>query len=461
MSIDAEATIRRRDLRADARAPRAEESAPPAPVPPRPPRRRVPWRVRLRAWRTRARAFLEPRLEALRPAWTATRGVLASVGPLGWTVLAMALIGWVLAARFGWQEAAIAAATLLVLFAISCLFTIGRTNLDFDLAVDPRRVVVGESAAGRIGVRNVAGLRLLPLAIECRVGVSVARFTLPPLAGGATHEEVMVIPTSRRGVVPVGPVRTLRGDPFGIVRRELAWTEQLELFVHPRTVPLAPVGSGLLRDLEGYTTNDVSMSDLAFHTLREYAPGDDRRYIHWRSSAKATAAAGTGTFLVRQFLDTRRSHIAVVTDVDETSYAGEPEFELAVSAAASIALRTLADEMDLTIVCGEHAASEPPPYLALDTYARAAWSHWTLPAATGKLNSLAPDASVVVLVTGSRQTFEALQQSRAYLPPEVNTFVVQVSEGGPMTMRQALGLTLLTIGNLADLPRVLQGGQIQ
>lgn len=43
----------------------------------------------------------------------------------------------------------------------------------------------------------------------------------------------------------------------------------------------------------------------------------------------------------------------------------------------------------------------------------------------------------------------------------MNTFVVQVSEGGPMTMRQALGLTLLTIGNLADLPRVLQGGQIQ
>lgn len=187
----------------------------------------------------------------------------------------------------------------------------------------------------------------------------------------------------------MGPVRTLRGDPFGIVRRELAWTEQLELFVHPRTVPLAPVGSGLLRDLEGHTTNDVSMSDLAFHTLREYAPGDDRRYIHWRSSAKATAAAGTGTFLVRQFLDTRRSHIAVVTDVDETSYAG-PEFELAVSAAASIALRTLADEMDLTIVCGEHAASEPPPYLTLDTYARAAWSHWTLPAATGKLNSSPP-----------------------------------------------------------------------
>ena len=66
------------------------------------------------------------------------------------------------------------------------------------------------------------------------------------------------------------------------------------------------------------------MSDLAFHALRDYQPGDDRRYIHWRSSAKA------GRFLVRQFLDTRRSHVAVVVDSEAANYTDPDEFELAI-----------------------------------------------------------------------------------------------------------------------------------
>ena len=108
---------------------------------------------------------------------------------------------------------------------------------------------------------------------------------------------------------------TVHGDPLGLVRRTVAWTERTELFVHPLTVSLESLGAGLLRDLEGTVTPDLSMSDLAFHALREYQPGDDRRYIHWRSSAKHDR------LLVRQFLDTRRSHLAVVVDTSPEVYA--------------------------------------------------------------------------------------------------------------------------------------------
>ncbi len=464
MSLDPNATVRRRDLR----------TPPPRPAePPVRPRRLAAARGRAAgAWslwqeavgkaRRRLIVASRPWRDAAAPLVERAGLILGSVTPLGWAVLAMATLGWLLALTLGWAELAIGAAVLSVLFVLCCVFTIGRMQLSVDLEVDPRRVVVGGSAAGRIQVTNVARTPLLPLGLECPVGRSVARYTLPPLAGGASQEEIMVIPTAKRGVIELGPVTTMRGDPFGVVRREITWTDRIDLFVHPRTVPLEPVGTGLLRDLEGHTTNDTSMSDLAFHTLREYVPGDDRRYIHWRSSAKASAAAGAGTFLVRQFLDTRRSHIAIVTDAQASSYAGESEFELAVSVAASVALRALADEMDLTIVCGEHAASDPPPHIALDTYSRATWNaQWPLPAATGRLSQLAPDASVAVLVTGSTSDFATLQQARAYLPNEVNAFAIIVDQAGSMSLRQAGGLTILTLAELSDLPVVLRGGQIQ
>ena len=88
-------------------------------------------------------------------------------------------------------------------------------------------------------------------------------------------------------MIAVGPATTRRGDPLSIFSRDVTWTGVREVLVRPPMVPLETLGAGLLRDLEGVTTDAVSPSDLAFHALREYVPGDDLRHVHWRSSAKA------------------------------------------------------------------------------------------------------------------------------------------------------------------------------
>ena len=403
------------------------------------------------------------------------RRVLSWVTPLGWGVLGLGLLAWVVGARWGWVELTMLAAAALVTFLACCLLAVGGTQVAVTADLDPTRVVVGDPATGRVSVTNTGRVPLLPLLIELPVGVGAARFVLPPLPTGRTHDELYVVPTHRRGVIPVGPARTVQGDPLGLVRRVVERTEVAELFVHPRTSALESLGAGLLRDLEGAATEDQSMSDLAFHALREYQPGDDRRHIHWRSSAKA------GRLLVRQFLDTRRSHATIVVDVDAAAYrmALEPEapgdtaarlvrgdippipdLETAISIAGSIALRCQRDDTDATVVAGRHTAAKAGPQRTLDTLARVepVDTGSTLRAAAVTAAALAPDTSVLFLITGPQQPFVELQRAANQVGPEVTTVVVVVDHTAEPAIRHTHGLVVLTVAELAQARTVLAAG---
>jgi uncharacterized protein (DUF58 family) len=419
------------------------------------PRPRLP-RAPAQARRT-AGAALVRRTERLRawsrPVWEPVVGFLGWVSPLGWAVLALGLLGWVVGASLAWTEWLMIGGAALTLLALCVLLALGRTSVTVVTEVEPIRVAVGEPATGRIEVTNESRRPLLPLLVELPVGVAAARFTLPALGPGEAHEELFVVPTERRGVIPVGPATTVQGDPLGLVRRTLRWTDLRELFVHPRTLSIESIGAGLLRDLEGETTQDLSMSDLAFHALREYQPGDDRRYIHWRSSAKA------GRLLVRQFLDTRRSHLTIVVDADPRSYhGGEDEAETAISAAASLAVRAIMDEQDTTVACRRERASRTTAPLTLDSLARVELGPQDLFPLCGDAYALAPDTSVAFLLTGSRRPFIEAQRALGQFENEVHKVVVVVDSAQRPGVQHLGGLTLLTIAELADLRAVLVSG---
>jgi uncharacterized protein (DUF58 family) len=395
------------------------------------------------------------------PAARLGRQVVAPVTPLGWTVLTAAAFSWLVGSTLGWVEALYVSAACLLMFALCGLLTLGRTLLRVVVDVAPCRVVVGDAAAGRVEVTNISRTPRLPIALEVPIGVSEARFRLPPMAAGKSHEEVFIIPTTHRGVIAVGPATTVRGDPFGLLGRAVRWTGVTEIFVHPVTVPLESLGSGLLRDLEGQTTNDISMSDLAFHTLRDYAPGDDRRYIHWRSSAKVAAQQPGGKFLVRQFLDSRRSHLAVVVDTNLTSYTDVEEFETAISVGASVASRVIRDEMDTTLVVGTNVAHKAPLHLTLDTFARAEAGQTSLVAGAAKAVRIAPETSVAIIVTGLAPPFGDLLRAAAQYGPEVNVVVIRVNpHAGPGVSGNAR-LKILNLSELKDLPTLLRGANLQ
>jgi uncharacterized protein (DUF58 family) len=379
------------------------------------------------------------------------RRALAVVTPLAWLALALAVISLVVGRRGGWVELTVLGATLLVVLLISVGFTLGRAQLAVDVALQPQRVRAGERSAAAVTVGNASGRPMLGVRMELTVGDGVAEFGVPALGAGAVHEEVFVLPTVRRAVIPVGPATSVRSDPLGLLRNVQSWTEPIPLFVHPRTVHLGDVGTGFVRDLEGRATQQVSQADIAFHTLREYEPGDDRRFIHWLTSARV------GELMVRQFIDTRRSHVAVVVDGSSRSYADADEFETAVSAAASLGVRVLLDEQQVSmVVAGERIPTNTGTGMldALCTVASGPRSP-SLGAEVHRLFRFAGGLSMALLVTGSQMSVADLRSATVQFPSDVRVLCLRVDHAATTALQPIGSQLLLTLADLDDLPQLL------
>jgi len=353
---------------------------------------------------------------------------------------------------------------LIALIIIAVIYLIGRSPISITLQVEHSRVVVGERATGHVAVTNPGRRRALGVTVEVPVGDGLAELALPGLHRGAKVTRQFLIPTARRGVVSVGPVRTVRADPIGIVRRELVWADVAQLFVHPRTIGIPSMSTGFIRDLEGNPTRDLSTNDVSFHALREYMPGDERRNIHWKSTAR------TGTFMVRQFEETRRSHLVVALSLAATDYANDDEFELAVSVAGSLGARAIRDARTVTVVASESTpafakrklyAVRPLSTLTrsrlLDDLARVDRSELALGIAdvarvTGEQAS---GVSVAFLVCGSGSTIQELRAAATKFPLGVEVVAVVCDPDTTPGLRRVAGLSVLTIGYLEDLQQSL------
>jgi uncharacterized protein (DUF58 family) len=378
--------------------------------------------------------------------------VAPRLSPIGWGALAGAVVGVALGRALGWLELAAAGAALTVVLVLALLMTVGRERYEVELDLADRRVRVGERAVGRLTVRNASRRRSLPARIELPVGAGGADLALPSLAGGAEHDDLFAIPTSHRAVVVVGPVRSVRGDPLGIARRTLRWTDPVELFVHPALVALTGSSAGVLRDLEGQATRDLSDSDLSFHALRDYVAGDDRRYIHWRTTARR------GVLMVKQFEDTRRTQTVLALSTDPRDFDDDDEIELGVSTIASIGVQTLREQRDLVVLAGPgRLRVSSPPRLLDDCSAVSVEVGGTGVSGLGRrIAREAPSASVAVLVTGSVPTPADLRAAARHVPVGTRTLVLACSPGAEISVRTQGSLSIGTVGALDDLPRVLR-----
>jgi uncharacterized protein (DUF58 family) len=438
---------------AGADAPAPDVPAPAAVAPDAAPRQETPRGASARA---DLGELLRSGAAATAGAWAGLRGrlapVLGVVSAFGWCVLALVVAAWCAALLLRWQEAGVVAVALSVALLAAVAFVLGRLRYTVLLDVAARRVVVGDRAVGRLLVRNDSPRPMLPAVMELTVGKGIATFPVPRLGAGGEHEELFAVPTQRRAVIPIGPVRSVRADPLGLLRRELVWTEPEELFVHPRTLPLSGSSTGYLHDLEGRVTPDISDSDVSFHALRDYVPGDDRRHIHWKSTAR------TGQLMVRQFEETRRSRLAVILSTRAEDYADPDEFELAVSVCGSLGLQAIREDGGLAVLVQQGRVRGDHRTRLLDDLTRLelAPARTTLADIARVAAATVTDASVVAVVVGSTVTPTDLRAAAVRLPVDARLVALRCSPGAAVSRGRVADMQVLTLGELAELPKALR-----
>jgi uncharacterized protein (DUF58 family) len=212
---------------------------------------------------------------------------------------------------------------------LAVLWTLVPARITAVRDVRPDGVSVGFPAHAVLTVRNIGRRRSPPLLARERCAGYEFSVRLPGLAPGGSGEVVYRLPTDRRGRFTIEPLSVGRVDPLRL-RYAQHWHGSSSVFyVRPTVHDVAPLPVQAGREGEGRTSGSAPRGGVAFHSLRPYEWGDDRRLIHWLSSAR------TGTLLVRHnvVVDDPRQVIVLNTCVD--SYDGEL-FEEAVRVAASL-----------------------------------------------------------------------------------------------------------------------------
>jgi uncharacterized protein (DUF58 family) len=151
------------------------------------------------------------------------------------------------------------------------------------------------------------------------------------LAPGATGTATAARLAPRRGVFEGGRVRIKCGAPFGFVSSTRTVNVESTIVVVPRTVALDSLSfitGGSEADVDGRRLRAASGDYVG---VREYRPGDSRRAVHWRTSARA------GTLVVREFEDVVAPRVTLLIHSAEPGTPPDSPFEALVSAAASVA----------------------------------------------------------------------------------------------------------------------------
>jgi uncharacterized protein (DUF58 family) len=248
---------------------------------------------------------------------------------------------------FGYPELAELGAAALVAVAGALVFVAWRPQLTVERVADPDRLMRGENSQVTLHIANASRLFGASLVARDRIrpGGSVP-VPLVRLRPGRVTSVSYPVPTSRRGVIEIGPLEISRRDPLGLVGVVRSYGGSTRVWVRPRVHPIAAVPVGLSRSMDG-RIDRVPHGSITFAALREYVIGDDLRHVHWRTSARV------GELMVREHVDTSLPRVVLLVDDRATGHTStgltESTFEAACEAAASVVVAAFREDIHVEI----------------------------------------------------------------------------------------------------------------
>ena len=372
------------------------------------------------------------------------------VSPLGWAVTGAGIACLIAFPFLGWYELLVFGIVAMVMMLAVIVLSLGNTRFHASIVVSNHRVTVGDTVSVIVGIDNTGRTPTTTARGYLPIGDAHERFNIPMLAPGQSKQTDVEFRTVSRAILPIGPLRIRKGDPFGLVRHEKELADRITVFIHPRTVRLDTLNAGVPRDLEGQPSGQIVDDDLDFYGLREYEPGDDVRNVHWLSSAK------TGTLMIRQYEATRRTDTSMTLDVNPQDYVSQEEFEMAVSVHASLGVQCLKQDRPLQTHAGSAHDTPKFPMGFLDDCSAITPRTDDNPNLVESTLRHSPDSSFYFFTVGSLKQLDHIKRMVLALPKSATCLVLQTSPGDVRAIKHFTDFTLATVGSLDDLPLIME-----
>jgi uncharacterized protein (DUF58 family) len=244
---------------------------------------------------------------------------------------------------FGYPDLVVIGVTAVLALLCALVYAALRPRLSVRRSVDPDRVTRGEPCIQTLTIGNASRWRAATLVAQDRCAGGRIPVPLVRLRPAQDTEVRYPVPSSRRGVVDVGPLTVERRDPLGLVTLSRSHGGTARVWVHPRWYAMAATPTGVTRSLDG-RVDRVPHGSITFDKLRQYVLGDELRHVHWRTTARI------GELMVREHVDTSLPRLVVLLDDRAASYSDPEFFEAACEAAASVIAAATREDLPIELL---------------------------------------------------------------------------------------------------------------